>query len=97
MPEALKRLIHTISLLPGIGENRATKLAFFLLSANENYLRDFQESLLSLKQKTGKCDICGSLTDSPKTICSLCDASHRNHEEICVVEEYLDLLTLEQS
>lgn len=97
MPEALKRLIHTISLLPGIGENRATKLAFFLLSANEHYLRDFQENIASLKHKTWKCDICGALTDSPKTICSICDASHRNHEEICVIEEYLDLLTLEQS
>ena len=97
MPEALKRLIHTISLLPGIWENRATKLAFFLLSANEHYLRDFQESIASIKIKTGKCDICGALTDSPKTLCNICDTSHRNHEEICVVEEYLDLLTLEQS
>ena len=97
MPEALKRLIHTISLLPGIGENRATKLAFFLLSTNEHYLRDFQENLASLKEKTGRCDICGSMTDAPKTICTLCNNSARNHEEICVVEEYLDLLTLEQS
>lgn len=97
MPEALKRLIHTISLLPGIWENRATKLAFFLLSANEHYVRDFQENLSSIKSQTAKCGICGALTDSPKTTCTICDNSQRNHEEICVVEEYLDLLTVEQS
>mgnify|MGYP002279981869 CR=1 FL=1 len=97
MPEALKRLIQTISMLPGIGENRATKLAFFMLSANENYLRELRENILTIKEKTGKCDICGSITDMGKKACSICDDSRRNHEEICVVEEYLDLLTLEQS
>ena len=97
MPEALKRLIHTISLLPGIWENRATKLAFFMLSANQNYLREFQENIASLKEKTGKCSTCGAITDAPKVICNLCENPTRNREEICVVEEYLDLLTLEQS
>lgn len=97
MPEALKRLIYTISLLPGIGENRATKLAFFLLSANKNYLEEFQYNLKSLKEKTGKCSNCGALTDAPKTLCNICDTSERNHSEICIVEEYLDLLTLEHA
>ncbi len=97
MPEALKRLIHNISLLPWIWENRATKLAFFLLSTNENYLRELRENILTIKEKTAICHICGAITDSPKDICNICNNSQRNHSEICVVEEYLDLLTLEQS
>lgn len=97
MPEALKQLIHTISLLPGIWENRATKLAFFMLSANENYLRELRENILSIKEKTAQCEICNSITDTWKSSCSICDNSRRNHSQICVVEEYLDLLTLEQS
>lgn len=97
MPEALKRLIHTISLLPGIWENRATKLAFFLLSSNENYLRELRENILTIKEKTGICSICAAITDASKDICNVCNNSRRNHAEICVVEEYLDLLTLEQS
>lgn len=97
MPEALKRLINNISLLPGIGENRATKLAFFMLSANENYLKDLRENILSIKEKTATCEICKSITDAGKSSCSICDNSKRDHTQICVVEEYLDLLTLEQS
>lgn len=97
MPESLKRLIHNISMLPWIGENRATKLAFFLLSANENYLKDFRENLQNIKENTGKCQICGSITDAGKLACTICDDTRRNHNEICIVEEYLDLLTLEQS
>ena len=97
MPEALKRLIQNISMLPWIGENRATKLAFFMLSANENYLKDLRENILTIKEKTWNCTICGSITDAGKNACNICDNSNRNHNEICVVEEYLDLLTLEQS
>ena len=81
--------------MPWIWENRATKLAFFLLSSNKNYLKEFEENLRNIKEKTGKCSICWSLTDSPKTICSICDSSNRNHEQICIVEEYLDLLSIE--
>lgn len=97
MPEALKRLIHNISLLPWIWENRATKLAFFMLNANENYLRELRENILTIKEKTSTCTTCYSITDAGKNICSICNNDNRNKDQICVVEEYLDLLTLEQS
>jgi recombination protein RecR len=97
VPEALKRLIYNISLLPGIGENRATKLAFFMLGANENYLKELRENILTIKENISSCDTCWSITDAGKNICSICDNDSRNKLEICVVEEYLDLLTLEQS
>lgn len=97
VPESLKRLIQNISLLPGIGDNRAQKLAFFLLNANENYLRDFRGNLESIKEKTGKCHICGAITDAPKDICNICNDSRREQNSVCIVEEYLDMLTIEQS
>ncbi len=97
MPESLKRLIHSISLLPWIWENRATKLAFFLLSSNENYIKDFSKNLLDIKQNTSFCHICHSLTDKGKESCNICEDSHRIQHQICIVEEYLDLLTLENS
>lgn len=97
MPEALKRLIHTISLLPGIWENRATKLAFFLLSSNPRYTEEFARNISEIRQKTGICHICSAITDAPKTICNICDNSSRKHLEICIVEEYLDMLTIEQA
>jgi len=84
-------------MLPGIGENRATKLAFFMLSTNENYLKDLRENILSIKEKIDHCTICHSVTDAWKSTCSLCENSSRDHTQICIVEEYLDLLTLEQS
>lgn len=97
MPEALKRLIQNIALLPGIGENRATKLAFFLLNANENYLKDFRENISDIKENTSICNTCWAITDKWRDVCSICDNRTRNHASLCVVEEYLDMLTIEQS
>nr|MDD3720690.1 recombination mediator RecR [Candidatus Gracilibacteria bacterium] len=97
MPEALKKIINTISLLPGIGEKSATKLAFFLLNTNLNYIEEFKKNLNDLKHKVSKCSICGALTDIEDDICKICSSKNREQNTICIIEEYLDLLTIEQT
>ena len=44
-PDPIKRLIHAFSRLPGIGEKTATRLAFFVLDADEIVPRELAESL----------------------------------------------------
>jgi recombination protein RecR len=97
MPEALKRLIHSISLLPWIGEKTATRIAFFLLSTNKNFIEDFRVNLSNIKEKIGYCQNCHAITDSSRETCSTCENISRDTTKICVVEEYLDMLTVEQS
>ena len=97
MPEALKRLINSISYLPWIWEKSATKLAFFLLNANKNYINNLWENILNIKEKISKCEICNILTDLWKNKCSICSNQNRNQNQIAVVEEYLDMITLEES
>lgn len=97
MPEVLKRLINNISLLPWIWEKTATKLAFFLLNAKSDYIENFKSSLDDLKSKIAKCPICGSLMNIDKESCKICTSTIREKNLICVVEEYLDLLTIEQT
>jgi len=97
MPEALKRLINTISYLPWIWEKSATKLAFFLLNSNENFLNNFRNDLENIKNKITRCNICNSLCDIKKDTCSICLNESRDKYTIAIVEEYLDMLTIEQS
>ncbi len=97
MPEAIKRLINSISFLPWIWEKSATKLAFFLLNSNKNYIENLSQNLTNIKEKIWKCTICNSLTDINKEKCTICDNSSRNQNQIAVVEEYLDMLTIEES
>jgi len=97
MPESLKRLIHSISLLPWIWEKSATKLAFFLLNTNSNYIEELRNNLKEIKENVWKCAICWSLTDKHNELCSICSKNTREKNIICVVEEYLDLQTIEQT
>ena len=97
MPEALKKLINIINLLPWIWEKSANRLAFFLLNSNPSYIENFSQALLDIKQKVSKCKNCHSLVDSWKDLCSICLDNSRDKNKIIVVEEYLDLLTIEQT
>lgn len=97
MPEALKNLINSISYLPWIWEKSANKLAFFLLNANWNYLDSFSENLINIKNKIGSCESCHCLTDLWQEKCNICSNHSRNKNIIAVVEEYLDMQTIEQA
>jgi len=97
MPEALKRLINSISYLPWIWEKSATKLAFFLLNSNKNYIDNLSQNLVNIKNKVSNCHICNILTDLWKEKCNICSNINRNHNQIAIVEEYLDMITLEES
>ncbi|MDD2907800.1 MAG: recombination mediator RecR [Candidatus Gracilibacteria bacterium] len=97
MPESLKQLINAINYLPGIGENRATKLAFFLLNANRNYIENLSENLKNIKDKIGFCKNCNSLCDIGQDLCKICESNNRNKNIIAIVEEYLDMLTIEET
>ncbi len=97
MPEALKKLIHNLNFLPWIWEKAATKLAFFLLNSNQNYLNELEKSIINIKNNTSFCKECYSITDKTKSKCNICNDDSRNKNEIMVVEEYLDMLTIEQA
>lgn len=97
MPEALKRLINNISMLPGIWEKSATKLAFFLLNTPKNYSDNLIESIKDIKESINYCHICNAFTDKTKNICDICNSKTRDHYQICIIEEYLDMITIESS
>jgi len=97
MPESLKKLINSISYLPWIWEKSATKLAFFLLNSNQNYLDNLWRNIANIKQEIWKCKNCYTLTDKNKELCNLCSNPNRNKNEIMIVEEYLDMVTIEET
>jgi recombination protein RecR len=97
MPESLKQLINSISYLPWIWEKSATKLAFFLLNSNKNYIENLSNNLKNIKDNVSFCQNCNSLCDKWKTLCKICESESRDKNTIAVVEEYLDLLTIEET
>lgn len=95
LPQPLQELIDQFENLPGIGKKTAGKLAFYLLNVPQDRLNRFSQALLDLKVKTHKCDRCFNLTENK--LCSLCEDSSRDQTSLCIVEEVMDLLVMEQT
>ncbi len=79
--------------LPGLGRKSASRIAYFLLRADDSLLKSLSDDLTALKQTIRPCGICGAYTDVDP--CGICSDMSRDRTSICVVEEPKDVLTIE--
>lgn len=93
--DALTRLVHELSRLPGIGEKSATRLAFHLLNSDLEKVKRLTEALLEAKEKIKLCSTCFTYTE--EDVCDICSNPLRSHDQICVVERPSDVRALEAS
>ena len=91
----IDRLVASLKRLPGIGEKSATRLAFHLLGATDESVRELAESIARLKQDVVLCQLCFDLTD--RSPCEICRDEKRDKTLLCVVEEPADLAAIERS
>ena len=94
-PDLLTTLIEYFKKLPGIGERTAERYALALINLQKEELSDFSECIKKIKTTLKTCEICGHLTDNQ--ICSICADSARNHNLICVVEDYKSIFMFEKT
>lgn len=95
LPKALQRLIDFFQALPGIGPKTSRRLGFYLLRMSKDQLIQASEDLRNLKNNSHYCDICLNLSES--TVCPICQNNNRDKNTITVVEEILDLLSIENT
>lgn len=93
--EPLARLIEELTKLPGIGPRTAQRLAFHLLAAPAEDVRNLADALLTAKRDIGYCSTCFNLTDQDP--CRICRSSERDRHIICVVEDPKDVAALEKT
>jgi recombination protein RecR len=92
---AIDRLVTGLKRLPGIGEKSATRLAFHLLGASDESVRELADAIARLKQDVVLCELCFDLTD--RSPCEICRDEKRDRSLLCVVEEPADLAAIERS
>jgi len=97
LPQPVNDLIAAFSRLPGIGPKTASRLTFYLLRSSDEVSRQLSEALVALKSATGQCKNCFNITLANQELCDICADSRRDNGLICVVEEPLDVLVLEQT
>ncbi len=91
--EPLARLIAECKRLPGIGQKSAQRIAFHLLRTPREDAERLAQAVLDIKDKLGLCKICNNISDGDQ--CSYCRDPHRDHTQICVVEEPHNILPVE--
>ena len=91
--EPLARLINECKRLPGIGQKSAQRIAFFLLRSPREDAQNLAQAILDIKDKLGICSECNNISDGD--LCLYCRDPHREHSQICVVEEPHNIVPVE--
>ena len=94
LPKSIRKLIEELSKLPGIGPKSASRLAFYLLKSKDLDRELLAEAVAKLKLDLTFCQQCHNLAES--ALCGICSDKNRGQNLICVVEEPLDVVALEQ-
>lgn len=95
LSKSIEDLVHQFSKLPGVGKKTAFRYTLHFLNNSLEDNIEFSKSLIELKQKIKNCKLCQAPNDDE--ICIICTNSRRNHQLICVVESYKDLISIENT
>ena len=91
----INRLISELSVLPGIGNKTAQRLAFHIINMPVDNVKKLSEAILEARNNVKYCSECFTLTD--KEICPICENPARNHKLIMVVENTRDMTAYEKT
>jgi recombination protein RecR len=95
IPKSIQNLIEAFERLPGIGPKTAQRLTFYLLNAPKEESQALAKAAIEMKEKTVLCKICFNIGEvSP---CNICADLNRDQSIIMVVENPLDVLSLEKA
>lgn len=92
---AITNLVEALEKLPGIGPKTAQRLAFYLLHNPQAELEKFANSLVRLKKDTKTCKKCFNVSEIDP--CVVCVDKNRDESKICVVENPMDVVVIEQA
>ena len=81
--------------LPGIGRKTALRLVLHLIKKSPEEVTRFTQSILNVKEHIKACQECHQLSDD--TVCEVCKNPTRNQQLICVVQDFRDVLAIEQT
>lgn len=95
LPAPFRDLASELAKLPGIGPRSAERLALHVVQEEADAVRRLAEALVAARERIQRCTICGGLTESQP--CSLCQDPQRDPAVVCVVEQPVDILSLEKS
>ncbi|NLW54355.1 MAG: recombination protein RecR [Clostridiaceae bacterium] len=91
---AITRLIAEFNKLPGIGAKTAQRLAFHILSQDNDQALALADAIRDARQGVTLCSECCNLTEDDP--CDICKSQNRDRSVVCVVENPRDVAVMER-
>ena len=91
---AVENLVAQLTRLPGVGTRTAQRLAFHILSVPAE-AGALATALQEVTARVRFCRECGNLTE--EELCAICLDPRRDRSVICVVEQPVDVVSLERT
>lgn len=91
----LEKAVNEIALLPGIGKRTALRLALHLLKQPQQQSVQLAEAIANMRLHIGYCSQCHNISD--EEVCHICSNSSRDDALVCVVEDFRDVLAIENT
>jgi recombination protein RecR len=92
---AVDNLVAQLTRLPGIGTGTAQRLTFHLLSVSTDEALALGSAIADVKERVRFCRDCGNLTEAE--LCEICTDPRRDRTTVCVVEQPVDVVSLERT
>jgi recombination protein RecR len=92
---SFNQAVEQLSSLPGIGKKTALRLVLHLLNRNTDDVKIFGNAFVNLANEINYCSSCYNISEHQ--LCSVCSNLNRNNQLICVVENVLDVIAIENT
>jgi DNA replication and repair protein RecR len=93
-PKAFNNLVECFKRLPGVGGKSAERLAYHVLSMDQQYVQEFSDVLATFQADIKYCETCGHICEDIQ--CDICIDTSRDCTAICVVESPKDVFAMEK-
>jgi recombination protein RecR len=93
--KTIEKAVEALSGFPGVGKRSSLRMVMHLLRRPNTEVEALSEALVQLKTQLMQCSVCCNISDTP--ICNICSSVNRQHQTICVVEDIMDVMAIENT
>lgn len=91
----IEQAVEAISKLPGVGKKTALRYVLHIVKNDLQSAMQLSNSISQLKTELKFCKVCHNITE--KELCDVCSNPLRDKSIICVVQDYRDVLAIENT
>lgn len=91
----IEKAVDAFSALPGVGKKTALRYVLHLIKQDKQSIEELSALVLRLKTDLKFCVKCHNISE--QDICDICSNNSRNQAVVCVVQDYRDVLAIENT